>query len=138
MPKRILVIDDAPVPRTVLVRALENWGFDLEIVEATSRQDAEDRLVTRGEKFDIIILDVQLRPTNKDRADLKQYANVGLDFYEQYVSYFKNSHVICITYYSKTGQEKRAKRLGIPYFFYRKIKDEELLSTMASLIRESP
>jgi len=54
--RRVLVVDDEPLVRTVVSRTL---GREHEIVTAGSAREALDR-VARGERFDLVLSDLQM------------------------------------------------------------------------------
>jgi len=56
MKKRVLVVEDHPDTRTVLVLMMERWGF--EVVEA--RNGREAMMVVEASDFDLMVVDMAM------------------------------------------------------------------------------
>ncbi len=55
---RLLVVEDDPHLRRAVVRILRRWGY--EIIEAADGRSALERLCSRRETFDLVLLDIML------------------------------------------------------------------------------
>jgi two-component system, cell cycle sensor histidine kinase and response regulator CckA len=58
----VLVVDDTPVVRTVIARALTEAGY--EVVAASSAEHALELVAQRGESPDLAVIDVHLTGTD--------------------------------------------------------------------------
>jgi CheY-like chemotaxis protein len=63
-PKRVLVVEDEDAVRRLVVRLLADAGYEVEIA-----CDAEDTIEAfiRGEEFDLVICDAQMKDSNGGR-----------------------------------------------------------------------
>jgi CheY-like chemotaxis protein len=59
---RVLVVEDEPLVRRVVVRLLVNWGYDP--VEAADGPDAVDRFHEQRDRLDLVLLDIMLPRLN--------------------------------------------------------------------------
>lgn len=113
---RILVVDDNPMNRQLLVTLLKNWGF--EVAEATDGEQAIVQCQTW--QPDLIFMDIRMPKLNGDRAT------------EIIRQQMPDSRVVIIAVTASAFSENRSKflDLGCNAFIGKPFKKEQIISTL--------
>ena len=117
--ERILVVEDEPSLRCVLVDLLNNNGYLAESVP--SGFDAKDRIV--NESFDLILLDLILPDTNGFEV-CKYVRQRGI-----------SASVLMLTARDQTADKIRGLRIGADDYLTKPFDPEELLARIEALLR---
>lgn len=127
MPKRVLVVDDDVDIRETTRMILSGAGY--EILEAASRQEAEQQLATQ--KVDLIILDVMLETDTE---------GFHLAYKMRQDAKLKRIPIIVLTCIEeKTGQELTLEESGdflpVDVFLRKPLDPDELKAEVARLLK---
>jgi len=107
---RILVADDEPIMRNLLLRILENEGYQVTLV--SSVQDALDRL--RMDKYDLLL------------ADVKMAGMAGFEFLKTVKASDPDTAVIIMTAYDEASTVKEALMNGADEYVTKPFRDREI------------
>jgi twitching motility two-component system response regulator PilH len=119
-PRKILVVDDSPTDRRLVVRSLQQQGYT--VVTAVDGEDALDK--ASAEQPDLIVLDVILPKLNGFAVCRELKAD----------PHTKNIPIILLT--SKTLETDRywGLRQGADGYMIKPFADEELLASVGNLL----
>ena len=119
---RILVVEDEPSLRVVLVDLLKDQGYAADSVD--TGLDAKERIVKEG--FDLVIMDVMLPDT--DGFEVCQYVrNQGV-----------STSVLMLTARDQTSDKIRGLRLGADDYLTKPFDPGELIARIEALLRRRP
>jgi two-component system, OmpR family, alkaline phosphatase synthesis response regulator PhoP len=119
---RILVVEDEPSLRVVLVDLLKDQGYAADSVD--TGVDAKERIVKEG--FDLVIMDVMLPDT--DGFEVCQYVrNQGV-----------STSVLMLTARDQTSDKVRGLRIGADDYLTKPFDPEELVARIEALLRRRP
>lgn len=121
-PERILVVEDEPSLRVVLVDLLKDKGYTADSVD--TGLDAKDRIINDG--FDLVILDVIL--PDMDGFEVCKYVR------QQGIS----TSVLMLTARDQTSDKIRGLRIGADDYLTKPFDPEELLARIEALLRRKP
>jgi DNA-binding response OmpR family regulator len=119
----VLVTDDSPVLRALMVRALTAVGHKVTVAE--DGQEAIEILANFAP--DLLVLDVEM-PRLDGWGVLREMRRLGL---------FRNTRVLMLTSLSKEKDWLKAYRFGAHQYLTKPFKPEELAETVVTLLEMS-
>jgi two-component system, OmpR family, alkaline phosphatase synthesis response regulator PhoP len=119
---RILVVEDEPSLRVVLVDLLKDKGYVADSVDTGF--DAKERIIK--DSFDLVIMDVMLPDT--DGFEVCRYVR------EQGIS----TSLLMLTARDQTSDKVRGLRIGADDYLTKPFDPEELLARIEALLRRRP
>lgn len=120
---RVLLAEDHPVNRTVVVRSLENAGSEVVAVE-----DGERALELAGvERFDLLLLDLSM--PQKDGYEVVR------EIRRRERSTGRHLPVVAITAHARDEDRKRCLQMGMDGFLVKPLDESALFDTIGRLVR---
>ena len=123
MSKSVLVVEDSPVMRQLLVLAIEGFR-KVEIVEASDGVAALKAIRTADEPFDLILLDINL-PIMDGVKLLGHLPNEPKA---------QNTVVAVITTESEEETEQKCRSLGAAYFLRKPVTKRDLTPVLRAVL----
>ncbi len=121
-PLRIVIVDDHPNTANMLARVLSKFEQPVEIITASSGEDAIRR-IDQG-VVDVLITDFMMPGMN------------GLQLIEQLRGNQKPAHIILITAYDTPGLVITARRLGVQDYLVKPVQPEKIRSIVAKVLED--
>ncbi|MFZ5857287.1 MAG: response regulator [Chloroflexota bacterium] len=124
LPVRILVVDDHPTTATTLARALSQLGSRVEVLSATSGNEALERVESRAP--DILITDMIMPEMN------------GLELVEKLQNHpgGRPDHIILITAYDVPGLKESSRRMKVDEIIVKPVRPERICQIVKELLDE--
>jgi CheY-like chemotaxis protein len=121
-PVRILVVDDHPNTASMLARAISQLGPRVQVLAASSGQEALERVKDAG--IDILITDMIMPEMN------------GLELVEKFQNHpgGRPAHVILITAYDVPGLKETARRNKIDEIMTKPVRPEHVCQTIEKFL----
>ena len=117
---KILIVEDDVDYREMVSDALSTRGFNVEAV--VCGEDAIDKVICREEKYDVVLMDVNLPGIN------------GLETMRRLRDGCYHGHIIALT--GQPRYEARALATGADRFKVKPLSTQELLDTIMSVLRD--
>ncbi len=121
LPYNILVVDDESLVRWSLYQIFKKVGYN--VVTAASAEEAMEQLVDTH--FDLIVTDLKLPGEN------------GFHLAEQVKKRFSHCPVFLISAFGDEVSRKKAKEIGVEYFFDKPVDMGKLLWAATKVLRQS-
>ena len=118
--KRVLIVDDVKVNRTVLSNILKKEG--MEIIEAKDGQDAVDKFMKETNHFDLILMDIMM-PKMDGYEAVRKIRTCGL-------SNGKTIPIIAVTTKSYQQDKETAINSGMDFHLEKPVEPNLLISTI--------
>lgn len=120
MKKKVLVVEDHPDTRSVLVLMMQRWGF--EVVEA--RNGREALTMVEGNDFDLMVVDMAMPLMD------------GFDFVSRARSQSKtaNTPIIAVTALDASGDRDRCLQAGCNDYLPKPFSFEDLKGKIDALL----
>lgn len=97
MTKKVLLIEDFPIIQSLYSGALENHGFEVDVV--ADGKDALDKV--QSQAYDFVLVDLLLPKVN------------GIEFLEKFTNRPAHTKVVVLSDFNEPKTVKRAYELGI-------------------------
>ena len=131
--KKILVVDDNPVILKTLSFTLTAGGYDV----FTAEGGAEAVSVVRGDKPDLIILDISFPPDVAHGGGVPWDGFLIMDWMRRMVDNARKIPIIIITIGEAEKYEKKSLAAGAAAFFQKPIDNDALMTTVRKLLGDT-
>jgi DNA-binding response OmpR family regulator len=118
---RVLIVEDDVDYREMVVDALSTRGFKVDAV--VCGEDAIDKVIGHEEKFDVVLMDVNLPGIN------------GLETMRRLRDGCYHGHIVALT--GQPRYEARALATGADRFKVKPVPMQEIIDTIMSVMRDS-
>jgi len=125
---RILVAEDSPINRELVMRLLQKQGHT--VLAATTGGEAVAMWEKDAEGFAIILMDVQM-------PDVDGFQATAMIREKERIS-GKHVPIIAMTAYAMTGDRERCLAAGMDAYVSKPIRHQELFETIQALVMEAP
>ncbi len=117
---RILIVDDHPKTASMLARVLGQFKTPVEVLTASSGQEALDTIGNNG--IDVLITDFMMPGMN------------GLELIEKLQGAHEPAHTILITAYDSPGLAATARRLKVKDYLVKPVQPERIQSIVSQAL----
>ena len=121
-PIRIMIVDDHPNTARMLARVLSKFDEDVDILTASSGEDAIERIGDEG--LDILITDYMMPGMN------------GLELIEKLSTNQKPTHTILITAYDTPALASSAQNMKVTDYLVKPVQPEKIHSLVSEIINQ--
>jgi|GEM_PF-3047287 len=121
LPYNILVVDDESLVRWSLFQVFKKVGYN--VVTAATAEEAMEKMLE--EHFDLVVTDIKLPGEN------------GFHLAEQVKKHFSHCIVFMISAFGDDVARKKAREIGVKYFFDKPVDMGNLLWAATKALRQS-
>jgi CheY-like chemotaxis protein len=129
---RVLVVDDNPTNRTVLIHMVQGFGSRVEAVSSGAKSlEVLRQAVRAGDPFGIVLLDMQMPGMDGEQTAQAIRSDPSLN----------GSRIIILTSMGKRGDAARLEALGCSAYLLKPVKQQmlkEVLMTVVGQIESAP